>query len=158
MRSSISFAVGSILFAGLYGSMIGASVTPNVTARACGSAGSLICTPGSCCSGLFCSAQGVCSSCRTSGGFCDDKNVPCCSTGGANGGPLYCSTPNVCRSCLTSGAFCDAKVPCCSTGGVNGGPLYCGSNGVCRGCITSGAFTDPRVPCCNGQSNTGNFC
>ncbi|KAJ7496728.1 hypothetical protein FB451DRAFT_201907 [Mycena latifolia] len=160
MRSFISFVSGSILLAGFYASNAWASATPNldITARACGLSGSLLCTAGSCCSGLYCSAQSVCLPCRISGAFCDDTNVPCCSTGGTNNGPLYCGTTNVCRSCLPSGSFCDPKVPCCSNGGLNGGPLYCGSNGLCKGCLISGSFTDPLVPCCSGKSNANGFC
>ncbi|KAJ6525200.1 hypothetical protein B0H19DRAFT_1199420, partial [Mycena capillaripes] len=140
MLSFISLATASILLSGFNVSQAGASITPDMSPRACGTAGSLLCTSGSCCSGLFCSAQTasrttgiysiVCLPCRTSGAICDDTNVPCCSTGGTNGGPLYCASTAICRSCITFGAFCDAK--------------------ICKGCLTAGSFCDPLVPCCSG--------
>ncbi|KAJ7821865.1 hypothetical protein B0H14DRAFT_3146547, partial [Mycena olivaceomarginata] len=102
--------------------------------------------------------QVVCTPCRASGAFCSDTNVPCCSTGGTNGGPLYCASTGICRSCINFGAFCDSKVPCCSTGGTNGGPLYCASSGICKGCLISGSFCDPLVPCCSGSCSSTGFC
>ncbi|KAJ7119591.1 hypothetical protein C8R44DRAFT_788459 [Mycena epipterygia] len=123
MRTFISLATCTVLFAGFYASQAIASATPEVNARACGAFGSLFCTSASCCSDLYCSAQSVCLRCRASGAICDDKNVPCCSTGGTNGGPLYCGTNGLCRSCLLHGAFCDALVPCCSG--------TCNANGIC---------------------------
>ncbi|KAJ6450067.1 hypothetical protein C8R45DRAFT_1043994 [Mycena sanguinolenta] len=95
MRSFTSLATASMFLSGFYVSQAWASITPDMSPRACGIAGSLFCTSGSCCSGLFCSAQSVCVSCRASGAFCDDANVPCCSTGGTNGAPLYCASTSV---------------------------------------------------------------
>ncbi|KAJ6586113.1 hypothetical protein B0H19DRAFT_1111341 [Mycena capillaripes] len=158
MLSFISLATASMLLSGFNISQAWASITPDMSPRACGASGSLLCTSGSCCSGLFCSAQTVCLPCRTSGAICDDTNVPCCSTGGTNGGPLYCASTSICRSCITFGAFCDAKVPCCSTGGTNGGPLYCASTGICRGCLIAGSFCDPLVPCCSGTCRSTGIC
>ncbi|KAJ6595645.1 hypothetical protein DFH09DRAFT_1135196 [Mycena vulgaris] len=123
MRSVISFAAGAILFSGLYASGASAASTPDINARACGTFGSLLCTSGSCCTGLFCSAQTVCLSCKTSGAFCDDTNVPCCSTVGTNGGPFYCASTKVCKGCLINASFCDPLVPCCSG--------KCNANGLC---------------------------
>jgi hypothetical protein len=63
MRSFTSLATASMLLSGFYVSQAWASITPDMSPRACGTLGSLFCTSGSCCAGLYCTAQSA--SCTT---------------------------------------------------------------------------------------------
>ncbi|KAJ7182203.1 hypothetical protein C8R43DRAFT_940351 [Mycena crocata] len=126
-------------------SALNASITAELDSRACGISGSLLCTAGSCCSGLFCSAQGNRFKllqrhkrsllfdwwAKWRAALLQFKQFPCCATGGQNGAQLYCSSSNFCTGCIPNNSFCDPLVPCCSGKCSGSCPLFsCGAGWV----------------------------